>query len=194
MPHWSIFPATALLVITTIVFSSPTVSSQNADSKMIFDFRKSDERGKWVAVNDGVMGGRSQGDLKITGGKLRFSGNLSLENNGGFSSIRHRESHDLSAFKGIRLRVKGDGRTYKIRLETDARYRSWAVSYSGEFKTAAGEWTEVEVPFSSLTQSFRGLNLSNYPFNPATVKLIGVVLADKKPGPFTLDVEWMQAY
>lgn len=160
----------------------------------MFDFRKTTERGKWTPVNDGVMGGKSQGDLAMTGGVLKFAGNLSLENNGGFSSIRHRSSYDLSAFTGVQLRVKGDGRTYKLRFETNARYRLWAVSYSGEFKTKKGQWTEVKVPFTALTQSFRGRSLSKYPFNPAKVKLVGITLADKISGPFALDVEWIQAY
>ena len=194
MVHWSIFPTAAILVVVTMIFSSPTVSSEATETRMIFDFRKTPERGKWIAVNDGVMGGRSQGDLKIADGVLKFAGNLSLENNGGFSSIRHRSSHNLAANTGVRLRVNGDGRTYKLRFETDARYRNWAVSYSGKFKTKKDEWTEVDVPFTALSQSFRGLNLSDYPFDPAKVTLVGVTLADKKPGPFALDVEWMQGY
>ena len=43
----------------------------------------------WQVVNDGVMGGRSYGNLTRSGdSEALFSGNLSLENNGGFSSIR----------------------------------------------------------------------------------------------------------
>ncbi|MEY3143383.1 MAG: hypothetical protein RLY21_1876, partial [Planctomycetota bacterium] len=43
----------------------------------------------WQTVLDGVMGGRSTGRIAAgEGGTLRFTGELSLENNGGFSQIR----------------------------------------------------------------------------------------------------------
>lgn len=46
---------------------------------------------QWQAVNDGVMGGVSDGRFKITAdGTLEFFGTLSLENNGGFASVRTR--------------------------------------------------------------------------------------------------------
>lgn len=163
-------------------------------ARVLFDFRKAGAGNGWNAVNDGVMGGLSRGGPDFSRGLMRFSGNLSLEYNGGFSSIRKRVNLDLSEFTGIRLRVKGDGRTYQARMETDARFGNWAVSYSGDFATRKGEWMEVDVPFTSLSQSFRGRNLTAYPFDPAKIKLVGLILADKNPGPFAIDVEWIQAY
>ncbi len=42
-----------------------------------------------MGVNDGVMGGLSKGDPAVSKQqKLVFKGGISLENNGGFSSIR----------------------------------------------------------------------------------------------------------
>jgi monofunctional biosynthetic peptidoglycan transglycosylase len=75
-------------------------------------------------------------------GTMRFFGELSLENNGGFSTIRSgKVDLNLSNDLGLLLRVKGDGRTYEARLDSDARYRNMPVSFAGEFKTTAGEWT-----------------------------------------------------
>ncbi len=148
----------------------------------------------WRAVNDGVMGGLSSGGPSWNGRGLRFSGNLSLENNGGFSSIRKQGDLDLAKFDGIRLRVRGDGREYQVRLNTNARFRGWPVSYSGSFSARPNEWVEVDIPFAELEQSFRGLRLRNYPFDPSKIEMLGLMLADKRPGPFSIEVEWIQAY
>ena len=126
---------------------------------------------------------------------MRFTGDLSLENNGGFSSIRQRVDMDLSEYQGIRVRVRGDGRTYQLRLESDARFRNrWAVSFSGDIPTVAGEWVEVDVPFDALRQSWRGRQFTDYTFNPAAIQRIGVILADKQPGDFEVEVAWVGAY
>ena len=70
------------------------------------------------------MGGLSKGSLEFTDNEtMRFFGNLSLENNGGFSLAQtKRVNLDLSRDLGLLLRVKGDGRTYEARLESDARF------------------------------------------------------------------------
>lgn len=126
---------------------------------------------------------------------MLFSGDLSLENNGGFSSIRQQVEMDLSEYQGIRVKVRGDGRVYQLRLESDARFRDrWAVSFSGDIPTEPDQWVEVEVPFDTLRQSWRGRELSEYRFNPAAIQRIGVILADKKPGNFKVEVAWVAAY
>ena len=97
--------------------------------------------------------------------------------------------------RGVRVKVRGDGRTYQLRLESDARYRDrWAVSFSGEIQTVAGEWVEVNVPFDQLRQSWRGRQFDGYTFNPAAIQMIGVLLADKQPGDFEVEVAWVAAY
>ena len=55
----------------------------------LFDFTGAEGAKDWQTVNDGVMGGVSEGKFKITDKKtLEFFGTLSLENNGGFASVR----------------------------------------------------------------------------------------------------------
>ena len=158
----------------------------------IDDFRGEREEIGWQAVNDGVMGGLSEGGPIKHDDFLRFSGNLSLENNGGFSLIRRSVDLDLSEASGVRLLVRGDGRTYQFRFQTNARLQNrWAVSFSGAFETKKDEWVEVVVPFSELSQSFRGYQFDNYTFDPKQIERLGIILADKKPGPFQLDIAWI---
>lgn len=154
------------------------------------------ERMKWTIVNDGVMGGLSQATVEHTeGGSMKFTGTLSLENNGGFSSVRSGPVDlNLSNDLGILLLVKGDGRTYQVRLESDARYRNWPVSFAGEFETVAGEWKQVKVPFKSFRGGFRGLDLPDAVLDPADIREVSLLLADKKPGPFALEVAWIRTY
>ncbi len=150
----------------------------------------------WQIVDDGVMGGLSKGNFKSDkkNGSLIFAGNLSLENNGGFSSIRSNSLLiDLSDFKGIRIKTRGDGRKYKIRLESDARYRLRTVSFQHEFTATKGEWSQVFIPFDKLKASWRGLQLPKKKFNPKKIQKIGIIIADKKEGPFRMELDWIKA-
>ena len=57
----------------------------------LFDFTEVESAREWQSVNDGVMGGVSEGKFKIIDKKtMEFFGTLSLENNGGFASVRTR--------------------------------------------------------------------------------------------------------
>ncbi|MEM1083058.1 MAG: CIA30 family protein [Verrucomicrobiota bacterium] len=160
------------------------------------EFDPKDDKMDWRVVDDGVMGGLSKGKLQITDdGILRFSGNLSLENNGGFSSLRtDKVDLDLSQAEGLVARVKGDGRTYQMRFGTDARFRGMEVSFRSEFETKKGKWVEVKVPFDSFEGNFRGMQLKDERFDPAKVRRVGLLLGDKKSGPFELEVDWIRTY
>jgi uncharacterized surface protein with fasciclin (FAS1) repeats len=151
---------------------------------------------EWRVVDDGVMGGLSKGNLEVSEeGILTFFGKLSLENNGGFSSIRtERFGKDLSDADGVVARVLGDGRTYQLRFYTDARFRGMSVSFKSEFQTKKGEWTEVKIPFESFVGSFRGRLLEDQKFDPAKIERLGLLLADKNAGDFRLKVDWLRTY
>lgn len=160
-----------------------------------FDRKEADSLG-WRVVDDGVMGGLSKGKIEISkDGILTFSGKLSLENNGGFSSLRTGDLKlDLAGAEGLVARVKGDGRTYQMRFSTEARFRGMEVSFKADFKTQKGEWTEVKVPFDQFKGSFRGMSLSKEKFNPGKIRRVGLLLGDKKQGPFELQVDWIRSY
>lgn len=154
------------------------------------------EKFDWQITNDGVMGGLSKGRVEITDEEtMLFTGTLSLENNGGFSTVGSGAvDYNLSNDLGILLRVRGDGRTYEFRLESDARFRNWPVSFAGEFDTTAGEWQQVKIPFSSFEGSFRGRDLPDKILDPAIIRRMGILLADKRSGPFELEVDWIRTY
>ena len=187
-----------------LIFTSLFVGSANAAHTAIeppartavtlFEFSGTPDEPTWNAVNDGVMGGVSRGGAKLIDGSLHFRGVLSLENNGGFSSIRSGgPTRDLSAAEAIMLRVKGDGRTYRLQLASNAEFRRSRISYQAEFPTKRGEWTEVTVPLATLVPQFRGQKLSGPTLNRTRIEEIGLSLSDGNPGAFALEVDWIRA-
>lgn len=180
-----------------LVFNPRAVLAESALAGSIAEFSEKDgEELDWRIVDDRVMGGRSRGKMAISAdGILSFSGNLSLENNGGFSSVRSGNvTLDLSDAEGLIVRVKGDGRTYEAHLSTLARFRGGEITFVGMLPTKKGEWTEVKVPFSELEGDFRGRRLEDAKFDPSEVRRITLELVDKKPGAFELQVDWIRTY
>ena len=172
-----------------------TMSTESAEIRNLFDFDDETEINQWFAVNDNVMGGLSRGGAQLVEqGCLLFSGSISLENNGGFASIRSAPiDFSLAGYKGVKIRVKGDGRSYQFRLRSDRE--SDRVAFKQEFQTVADTWVELELPFVSFQPTYRGRVLSNVePLKAAEITQIGFLIADKKPGSFALIVDEISAY
>lgn len=183
-------PVHRLAVAASLCLAVFSAAAGAAPMKTLISFEPGADEPRWIAVNDGVMGGRSSGGPRVADGVLRFTGILSLENNGGFSSVRTvGRDFDFSGADAVVLRVRGDGRRYQLRLATDASYRGIAVSWGAEFETVAGQWTEVRVPLASLRPSVRGMALRGPPMDPSAVREIGLLIADKREGPFALEVD-----
>ena len=159
----------------------------------LLDFVGPDAAQKWQAVNDGVMGGVSEGRFKITADKtMEFSGRLSLENNGGFASVRTKLSNfDIRGGDTLVVRVKGDGREYVLNIYTKSR--RMAFSYRAPLPTTRDEWTEVSVPLDEFIPTSFGNRVQGMgPVEPDQINSLGFMLSDKKPGPFKLEVAWMK--
>ena len=142
--------------------------------------------GPWRSINDGVMGGLSAGGMTQSAAGLKFSGAISLENNGGFASVRRPVSEDLSGATGVRLQVRGDGREYKFRIRQDAGFDG--VSWSAGF-ASSGEWRQIDIPLDRFEPVFRGRPVPQAgPVIPSEIRQIGFLLADKTAGPFVLEI------
>ena len=87
--------------------------------QIIFNFNKNANLENWVIINDGVMGGKSLGDFSLTSnGYGAFTGTISLQNNGGFSMVRHNfKTTSVKGFTKIVLRVKGDKNNISLELK-----------------------------------------------------------------------------
>lgn len=161
-------------------------------STSLFDFTppQPDLASRWETINDGVMGGRSESSFASTDDAAAFTGTVSLENGGGFASVRAPESAwDLGGSEGIRLRVRGDGRRYWFTVYTEP---GGPISYRAPFQPP-NEWTIVSVPFSSLTPYRRGEEVPDAPsFDPTQLRTLGILIADGQAGPFQLEVAWIR--
>lgn len=176
-------------------FSFETAFATTAECPMKIDFKSETDIQSWRAVNDGVMGGRSSGGPDFGDEAMIFRGVINT-NGGGFSSLRASvQPRVLADASGIRLRVKTDGRQYKLTLRSDARIRGRSVSFQApiEVKTA-NQWEDVIVPFSDLKGSIFGRAVRSAEFNKEFVQEIGIIIADGKDGPFELKVDWLEKY
>ena len=137
-------------------------------------------------MHDRVMGGMSTGRMVASEFGLRFEGVISLENNGGFASVRRPLVRDLAAARGVRLRVRGDGRRYQFRLRPDERPDSiaWRVQFD-----STDHWRELTFGWADFEPVFRGTPTPRAgPVVPADIRLIGFMLADGKAGTFRLEI------
>ena len=169
---------------------TPMTNSNTDDTRFRIDF--SDSRSSWAPVNDNVMGGVSRGGFTVSDeGTGRFTGQLSMQNNGGFSSARTQiATSALAAYDGVEMRVRGDGRVYKLLAAPRNSRGSWQM----EFR-ATEEWQTTRVPFEDMTLSVRGWRPPNAPtLRGQDVGMLGVLIADKQTQPFSLEIDWIQGY
>lgn len=173
----------------------------------IFDFTHPnvDLQATWGAVDDVVMGGVSESGIRLRAGSAVFSGHVSIENSGGFASVRTRNFApilNLSHYQGIELKVKGDGQRYKLFLRTEEKWDG--VGYAHSFDTIANEWMTIQVPFKDLVPIFRAKTVSDAPLDTTQVCSFQLMLSKFEydralnprfiPGLFSLEIESIAAY
>jgi len=157
----------------------------------LFAFDTADEA-DWDVVNDGVMGGRSQGFVTIAEGALRFTGTL-VTQGGGFTSVRAPRAIDLSGQLGLELRVRGSGRQFEVELSDGLRTYGRNISRRAPFPTSA-EWTVVRIPFTSLRSTIFGQAVNAAPIDLARIQAVGLYMVDAQDGPFRLEVDYIRSY
>lgn len=183
-----------MLFTLCILFVGATVMKEQVKQRILLDFEQSGDAANWSVINDVVMGGVSNSSFAVEKpGTAVFSGVVSLENNGGFASANLKPAQfDVSDCDGIRFRVRGDGKSYKITLKNDGAFNGF--SYRFEFSTKNGEWLTLDAPFSSFIPKFMGQTTSAPPVDRAKIKSFGFLIADKQDGPFRLEIDWIGAY
>jgi len=126
---------------------------------LIDDFSRDDGRSTlgtaWRSFSDQVMGGLSEGRHRFEewGGErcVRLTGEVSLDNNGGFIQVAlalesRNRAFDASPYLGIRIRVRGNQARYYLHLRSTQTQRPWQY-YAADFE-ATDEWRTLEIPFS----------------------------------------------
>lgn len=191
-------PSTALscsLVLLALLCAPLSASeADNLDTLSLTGFTADSPDFGWYVQNDNVMGGRSEGGFAIASEELIFSGNTNT-NGGGFSSIRTQPLElDLSAYAGIRVKVKADGRRYTWGIQTDALWRGRRINYWADFDTLADQTMVIDIPFMNFLPQFRGFKLDGPELNTGQIAEFSLYQYDKTDGPFALRLISVEAY
>jgi len=177
-------------LIDRLLAGEPITAVELAESLLLFDFSDPSQSEPWRVVLDGVMGGLSTGDVNVENERLVFTGETSLRNNGGFSSIRARiPVGSLAGYSALRVQVVGDGRTYIIGVSSRS---GRGDSYWTRFETTAGELTTVTAPIADMVRQFFGNPIQGR-LQPAQVAGLEFYIYDGQEGPFRLEIERIEA-
>lgn len=162
------------------------------DATLLLDFEDPAEIELFHPIDDVVMGGLSSSRFEPAGpGIAAFRGEVSLARGGGFASVRSTpRDWATSGAQSILMRVKGDGRQYKLTLRTDDAFDG--AQYQARFQPPAGDWVELRLPVEGFIATFRGRRLHDAPgLDPARIRTLGLMISEKQAGPFELLVDWI---
>ena len=148
------------------------------------DFTNSNTiRDCWI-VNDGVMGGVSQSSLRQDVNGIFFEGQVSLENNGGFASMRSSAKFPQET-QLIELLAKGDGKRYKLVLRTELAPR---VTYVANF-IAEPTWKTYRFNLSQFKSTFRGRDINAPTLSFSDVIEFGILISNSQEGSFVIQLK-----
>jgi hypothetical protein len=175
-----------VLLLSGILLSI-TGMGYGSDIFLIDDFSNGDRGSnlgtQWEGFTDRVMGGVSNMRAAIENYEgsnvLHMSGNVSLENNGGFIQVRlpmkvRGRPFAAGDYRGIAVTAKGSGNGYYLHIRTPRTVFPWA--YYAAPLPVTDAWKRVEIPFSS----FEGENMGGNRLNPDKLSSLGIVAAKKQ--------------
>ena len=183
----------AILLILLLTLST----SPLAEKPLTFDFGNSAEKTRdWVLLTDNVMGGLSKSEITYHTNSISLNGEISLENFGGFSSIRSKFSKlNLSMFTGVKIKFKSTNQRFAFTLENS---QNWTrPNYKNEFVAKKdGQWHIATLYFKDFSETVIGRNTGNK-LQPEILKnilRIGIITAKKQEGPFSLEVDYIEFF
>lgn len=133
------------------------------------------------------MGGLSKSKITLTdGGNGLFEGTIITENNGGFASVKHSFlQKEVSQFNRVKLRIKGDGKSYQFRIKSSEAQKH---SYVQEFKTS-GEWETLTLYFDQFYASYRGNTLDSSNYDGELMEEVSFFIGNKTKEWFAIEIE-----
>lgn len=159
----------------------------------VIDLTNENEVSNWQSINDGVMGGLSQGRLSYIGNVSVFFGNISLENKGGFSSIKRSIKQLPAGLDVVEIDVAGDGLTYQIRMAIFIN--GYRLAYKHDFTTTLDQRERIKLKLSNFKASFRGRYVDGAPeLSSANIIESGFLLSHKTACSFKLTLFKIKFY
>ena len=182
-----------MITAIALVFALATISAADAPHRIDFG-NDPDVATQWVVISDNVMGGLTTSNFIYTSTSVIFSGDISLANYGGFSSMKTRfRPLDLSMYSGVKIRFKSRSQTFAFTLEDS---RNWTQpNYKSTFSSKnVDTWEEVTLRFRDFKEYVIGEPTGNAMDLRQLSKIvrIGFITNEKKQGPFTLEVDYIE--
>lgn len=156
-------------------------------SPVLFSGSKTNTLSSWFVIDDGVMGGLSQGSITLNEeGNISYTGVVRLDNNGGFSSIQHKFAiKDVSKYTFVVLKIKGDGKNYQFRIKSEASQRYY---YIKSFETSESRET-IKLRLDSFYPSYRGYTIDKPNYPGRVMEEIAILIGNKRKESFSLEIE-----
>jgi hypothetical protein len=153
----------------------------------MIDFTELENLDSWRITNDGVMGGKSKGRFLLKKNQGLFTGDISLDNNGGFSSVFRKLEPLSSDLETVTIDVQGDGLTYQLRIIVNLD--GYRLAYKHNFNTVAGQRQKLTFTLTDFQASFRGRILTDVPLlQSEDIRQVGFLVTRKRAGKFFLSV------
>lgn len=157
------------------------------ESSFMIDFSEQKKPHRWRISNDDVMGGESEGRFLFEQGKVIFDGYISLNNNGGFSSIFTKIEPLPENIETVTIDIEGDGLIYQLRVIVNVN--GYRLAYKHNFTTVAGKRETLTFQLANFQASFRGRILSKaLLLKPKDISQVGFLVTRKVAGSFSLSV------
>jgi monofunctional biosynthetic peptidoglycan transglycosylase len=173
-------------IVFLILFTFMATTSQK------IDFGKGKDGRSWLVVNDGVMGGLSEGNAQLTDNSILFQGNVSLDNNGGFSSLRSQFSNKkLEQYKEVKIRYRSSGISLAMTLSVSRRW--YVPNYKTSLAGTEGEWKTVTLPLKDFRKHYIGRPMNETLNKDAqeSVMRFGFITDEKKYGSFEFEIDYI---
>ena len=168
---------------------------QSFGQSSIIDFGNSAEKNQeWKLLSDNIMGGVTKSKIEYTNNSVLLTGNISLDNYGGFSSIKTKyKSVDLSKYNGIKIKFKSTNQKFAFTLEDN---QDWTQpNYKREFSSKKDDtWEEVIIYFKDFQEIVIGETTGNMMKSKSLKNIVrmGIMTYEKKEGPFSLEVDYIE--
>lgn len=171
-----------LFVLTSFTMDIPKI-----------DFGKKKDGTNWQVVNDGVMGGLSRGEAKLTDNSILFKGEVSLDNNGGFSSLRSNFSRkELSGYEQVTIRYRSEGISLAMTLSVSRRW--YIPNYKTSLSSTQGAWKTITLNLKDFQKHYIGKPMNETLDSTILSEVIrlGFITNEKKYGDFEFEIDYIQ--
>jgi len=161
----------------------------------LIDFGNSTEKNQeWLLLSDNIMGGVTKSKIEYTSNSVLLSGDISLDNYGGFASMKTKyKSVDLSKYIGIKIKFKSTNQKFAFTLEDN---QNWTQpNYKREFSSKKDDtWEEVTIYFKDFQEIVIGAPTGNMMKLKSLKNIVrmGIMTYEKKEGPFSLEVDYLE--